>query len=253
MKWWRTVGMWLREVIWLRDQRRNAVKALERLGFDRDVLSRLAHRDLMRLARWTAPRLTWHDVVLAFLTGLATTLVLVERSPDQYQWGWPLIMAVLFTAAAFALFVSLLSSALSPWMNRAVDYYYEFGRSGGRIIRALWNEGSSELFRKERAVRAAHAWSRTGRRGGVDFEVRRDRVFALLTQVPVAGPARQGICDDVRAALLDAIAGKIDPERYQEPRRFWHEREHVEFLNLRITLIVTVIGLLAVAGLWPET
>jgi hypothetical protein len=252
MKWLRIVGDWLREVIWLRDQRRKAVRALEQLGFDKVVLSHLAHRDLMRLARWTAPRLTWADVVMGFLIGMATSLILVERSPD-YRWGWSLVMAVVFMASCFALFVSLLSAALNPWINRAVDYYYEFGRSGGRIIRTLWNEESSELFRKERAVRAAHAWSRAGRRGGVDFEARRDRVFAMLTQVPVTGAVKQRICDDVRKALLDAIAGKIDPERYQEPRRFWNEREHVEFLNLRITLIVTVIGLLAVAGLWPET
>lgn len=251
MKSWRTAGTWIHERIWLRRQRRSAVRALERLGFEEVVLIQMPHRDLMRLMRWTAPSLAWTDVALGFLCGLWANMVVVERSP-RLQWEWSLIAAVVLVACFFALLVSLLSVALNPWASRATDYYYDFGRSGSRIIRVLRNEGSGELFRKERAVRAAHVWSRTGRRGGVDFEVRRDRVFSLLARVPLADPAVQRICDDVRATLLETIAGKIDPERYQEPRWFWREREHLEFLNLRITLIVTVIGLLAVVGLWPD-
>jgi hypothetical protein len=238
--WWRD-----RSVRW---QRSGAVKDLERLGFEAEALQSLRAPDLLRLARWGVRPTTWVDRTVFFGMSLLIVVTVIDAAPDTYTGG---VFPVLIVAALLGVALAEASGALGVWLNGRFDYYFEFGRAGGRIIRALERTDIGELSRKERAVRAAHAWSRTGRRGGVIFERRRERVFVLLARTPMDSMAAREICDAVRASMLDAVVGTIDPEEYQEPRRIWHEREHLEFLNLRITLIVTFIGLLAVIGFWP--
>ncbi|MFD2024075.1 hypothetical protein [Promicromonospora aerolata] len=246
------MNRWARARSWLRDryvhwQRSGANKDLQRLGFEAEVLKDLQVPDLLRLARWITSPQTQLDGMLYFGMSLLLAVVVIDAAPTPYTGG---ALPVLLGAGLLAFVVTVLSRGLSVWLNRSFDYYYEFGQSGGRIIRALRRTDAGELSRKEKAVRAAHAWSRTGRRGGVMFEQRRERVFALLARSPVDDPAEREICNDVRASMLDAVVGKFDPEKYQVPRRTWHEREHLEFLTARVTLIVTVMGLFALAASW---
>lgn len=244
----RGVRSWLREQSYARWQKPGAIKDLGRLGFDADILNDLRAPDLMRLARWITPPQNWADRAAYFGMSLLLVLVVIDASPEPYSGGF---LLVLLLGGSLGLVITLASRALVVWLNGNFDYYDEFGQSGGRIIRALTSQGSGELSRKEKAIRAAHAWSRTGRRGGVIFEHRRARVFALLGQTPLDSRAAEEICDNVRSTMLDAVVGKVDPEEYQEPRRLWREREYLESLNLRIAVLVALVGLLATAGFWP--
>jgi hypothetical protein len=232
----------------VRWQRSGAVRDLKQLGFEAEALQNLRVPDLLRLARWVARPVTWVDRTVFFGMSLLIVVTVIDAASATYTGG---VLPVLIVAALLGVGLAEASGPLGMWLNGRFDYYHEFGRAGGRIIRALERTDIGELSRKEQVVRAAHAWSRTGRRGGVIFERRRERVFALLARTPMDGTAADEICNAVRASMLDAVVGTIDPEVYQEPRRIWHEREHLEFLNLRITVIVTFIGLLAVIGFWP--